>query len=96
MDGEILMVSDARSYGPLAFGPLSETGLDTGGFACAESDALRTGLGDSDFFTEKSIRELAREQDVGPVKDIRIFAGVIPDDEDVDEMLDEIYRLREP
>ena len=49
---------------------------------------------DSDFFTGKSISELAREQGVGPIKDIRVFAGVIPDDEDVDEMLAEIYRLR--
>jgi hypothetical protein len=53
-------------------------------------------LGDSDFFKGKSISELAREQGVGPVKDLRAFAGVIPDDEDVDEMLAEIYRLREP
>ncbi len=53
-------------------------------------------LADSDFFTGKSISELAREQGVGPIKDIRVFAGVIPDDEDVDEMLAEIYRLREP
>ena len=53
-------------------------------------------LGDSEFFNGKSIAELAREQRVGPVRDIRDFAGVIPDDEDVDEMLAEIYRLREP
>lgn len=53
-------------------------------------------LGDSDFYKGKSIAELAHEQGVGPVKDIRVFAGVIPDDEDVDEMLAEIYRLREP
>jgi len=51
---------------------------------------------DSDFFKGKSIAEMAREQGVGPIKDIRVFAGVIPDDEDVDEMLAEIYRLREP
>ena len=53
-------------------------------------------LGDDDFFRGKSISELAREQGVGPVKDIRVFAGVIPNDDDVDEMLAEIYRLREP
>jgi hypothetical protein len=53
-------------------------------------------LRDNDFFKGKSIGELAREQGVGPIKDIRVFAGVIPDDEDVDEMLAEIYRLREP
>jgi hypothetical protein len=53
-------------------------------------------IGDNDFFKGKSIAELAREQGVGPVTDIGIFAGGIPDDEDVDEMLAEIYRLREP
>ena len=53
-------------------------------------------LRDNDFFKGKSIGELAREQGVGPIKDILVFAGVIPDDEDVDEMLAEIYRLREP
>ena len=53
-------------------------------------------LRDNDFFKGKSIGELAREQGVGPIKDIRVFAGVIPDDDDVDEMLAEIYRLREP
>lgn len=49
-----------------------------------------------DFFAGKSLTELAREQGVGPVEDISVFAGGIPEDEDVDEMLDEIYRLREP
>ena len=53
-------------------------------------------LGDSDFFKGKSIAELAHEQGVGPITDIRVFAGVIPDDEDVDEMLAELYRMREP
>jgi len=51
---------------------------------------------DSDFFEGKSLAVLAREQGVRPVRDIAVFAGVIPDDEDVDEMLAEIYRLREP
>jgi hypothetical protein len=62
----------------------------------AEVSADDHRLGDSDFFEGKSIAELAREQGVGPIKDIRVFAGVIPDNEDVDEMLAEIYRLREP
>jgi hypothetical protein len=56
----------------------------------------RENLVDNDFFKGKSIAELSREQGVGPVKDIRVFAGVIPNDEDVDEMLAEIYWLREP
>ena len=53
-------------------------------------------LRDRSFFEGKSIQELAQSQGVGPVKDISVFAGGIPDDEDVDEMLEEIYRLREP
>jgi hypothetical protein len=53
-------------------------------------------LGNRDFFAGKSLSELAQSQGVGPVEDISVFAGGIPDDEDVDEMLEEIYRLREP
>ncbi len=49
-----------------------------------------------DFFEVKSIRELAESQGVVPVRDIKIFAGGISDDENLDEMLDEIYRSREP
>ncbi len=49
-----------------------------------------------DFFEAKSIRELTQSQGVVPVRDIKIFAGGIGDEENLDEMLDEIYRLREP
>jgi hypothetical protein len=52
--------------------------------------------GNREFFDGKSLAELAREQGVVPITGISVFAGGIPDDEDVDEMLDEIYRLREP
>lgn len=52
--------------------------------------------GNGSFLEGKSIKELAQSQGVGPAKDISVFAGGIPDDEDVDEMLEEIYRLREP
>jgi len=47
-----------------------------------------------DFVVGKSLAELAREQGVGPVKDIRVFAGVIPEDEDVDEMLAQLEGMR--
>ena len=53
-------------------------------------------LGNHDFFAGKSLSELAREQGVGPIKDISLLAGGLPDDEDIDEMLEEIYRSREP
>ena len=49
-----------------------------------------------DFFVGKSILELAQSQGVPPVKDIGVFAGGIPEEENLDEMLDEIYREREP
>ncbi len=53
-------------------------------------------LGNRSFFEPKTLKELAREQGVRPVKDISVFAGGLPEDEDIDEMLEEIYRLREP
>jgi hypothetical protein len=53
-------------------------------------------LGDRSFFAGKSLQELAQSQGVGPVKDIRVFAGGFPEGEDLDELLEEIYRLREP
>ena len=53
-------------------------------------------LGDRTFFERKTLEELAQEQGVGPVKDIGVFAGGFAEDEDIDELLEEIYRLREP
>jgi hypothetical protein len=66
--------------------------------AASEAQVLPTTefAGNPDFFTVKSIRELAESQGVVPVRDIRIFAGGISDEENLDEMLEEIYRLREP
>ncbi len=65
-----------------------------GGSGQLSSDGmLATGR---EFFVSKSLAELAWEQGLGPVKDISVFAGGIPDGEDVDKMLEEIYRLREP
>ena len=52
--------------------------------------------GGRSFFAGKSLTELAREQGVCPIEDAGIFAGGFPADENLDEMLDEIYRLREP
>jgi hypothetical protein len=48
------------------------------------------------FVPGRSLSELASEQGVGPIEDVGVLAGGIPDDEDIDEMLEEIYRLREP
>lgn len=51
-------------------------------------------LGNRDFFAGKSLAELAREQGVGPIKDMRVFAGGFPEDENLDELLAELDRLR--
>jgi hypothetical protein len=48
----------------------------------------------ADFSVGYSFDELARRQGVGPVQDIAVFAGVWPDDEEPDDMVAEIYRLR--
>ena len=55
----------------------------------------RPRYGTHDFFAAKSLSELAREQGVGPIMDITALQGGLPDDEDIDEMLEEIYRSRE-
>ncbi len=62
----------------------------------AQSSVHEDLIADQSFFEGRSIQELARTQGVAPVTDLSVFAGGIPDDEDVDEMLKEIYRLREP
>ena len=53
-------------------------------------------LGDRSFFQSKTLQELAKEQGVDPVKDISVSARGFPEDEDIDEMLEEICRMREP
>jgi len=47
-----------------------------------------------DFFAEPSITELAKSQHVKPFKDLSSFAGGIPEDQDIDEFLGEIYAAR--
>ena len=73
---------------------ISSPGSETAGIMQADSSADRHRLEDSDFFRGKSIAELAREQGVGPVMDIRVFAGGIPDNEDVDKLLAQLEELR--
>jgi predicted transcriptional regulator len=50
--------------------------------------------GEDDFFASQSIAELAAMQKVKTLKDLSVLAGGIPDDEDVDELVDEIYAAR--
>lgn len=47
------------------------------------------------FFAAKTLSELADEQGVRPVKDISVFAGGFPEDEDLDELLAELDQVRE-
>lgn len=52
-------------------------------------------LGVRDFFLGKSIEELAHDQGVKPIESTAVLAGGLPQEEDADEMLEEIYRERE-
>jgi hypothetical protein len=50
--------------------------------------------GGKDFFTERSIEQLAEIQGVKPLKNPKTFAGAWPADQDVDAFLEEIYSSR--
>jgi hypothetical protein len=50
--------------------------------------------GGRDFFTERSIEQLAEVQGVKPLKNPKTFAGGWPADQDVDAFLEEIYSSR--
>jgi len=47
----------------------------------------------ADFFTGKSIQELAKAQGIEPLRKLSVLKGG-PDDEPLDEFLDETYRDR--
>lgn len=51
-------------------------------------------LGEGNFFANASIGELAAVQKVKPLSDISVLAGGIPDDEDVDRLIEGIYAAR--
>jgi hypothetical protein len=51
-------------------------------------------LGEGNFFANPSIGELAALQKVKPLKDVSVLSGGIPDDEDVDKLVEEIYAAR--
>jgi len=51
-------------------------------------------LGEGNFFARSSIRELAEMQKVKVLRDLSTLAGGIPEDEDLDEFLEEIYGAR--
>lgn len=51
-------------------------------------------VGRDEFFIARSFADLAAIQEVKPLSDIKTLAGVFSQSENVDEMLDEIYRER--
>jgi hypothetical protein len=51
-------------------------------------------LGEGNFAADRSIAELAQIQRVVPLKDASTLEGGIPEDEDLDEFLNEIYTAR--
>ena len=51
-------------------------------------------LGAGDFEPGKSLGDLIRDQGIKPLKKIRDLAGGLPDDESLDEMIEEIYATR--
>lgn len=51
-------------------------------------------LGEDDFFAESTIAELAQMQGIKPVENLSILSGGIPEHEDLDAFLAEIYGAR--
>ncbi len=51
-------------------------------------------LGEGSFFVSHSLEQLADLQNVGPIKNSKVLVGGIPDSEDLDEFLREIYESR--
>ena len=51
-------------------------------------------LGEGDYYAESSLAALAARQKVKPVKRIVELSGGFPEDEDIDQFLDEIYKAR--
>lgn len=50
-------------------------------------------LGEGNFFASQSIQQLIESQGVKPIRNISVFAGIIPDEE-IDDFISEIYQAR--
>ena len=48
----------------------------------------------AEFYANHSIEDLAKIQGIGPVGDLAVLAGGIPEEEDLDAFLREIYAAR--
>lgn len=51
-------------------------------------------VGEGNFFAQSSISQLAQAQNVKAVKDVSVLVGGFPDEENIDNFLDEIYNSR--
>ncbi len=58
-------------------------------------EPLEASTASGDFFKTVPLEELARQQGVGPVRDVNALFALWPGDEDPDELLDYILRKRE-
>jgi hypothetical protein len=61
---------------------------------CFDTRAPQALFSQDEFFAKSSIQELARAQRVSPLNDPGVLSGGIPDEEDVAELLKEIYGAR--
>ena len=52
-------------------------------------------MGAAAFLAPHSFEDLARLQGVKPLEDTNVLAGGFPEDEDIDEFLNDIYKHRE-
>ncbi|MGH9792165.1 MAG: hypothetical protein ACRD5W_13225 [Candidatus Acidiferrales bacterium] len=52
-------------------------------------------MGRHDFISSLTVEELAKAQGVKPLTDPSILAGVWPEDDDIDQFLEDLYRSRQ-
>jgi hypothetical protein len=58
------------------------------------NQVLSLALEKDSFFASSSIEELAASQKVGPIRDVGGFVGAFPENEDIDDFLNDIYAAR--
>lgn len=88
-----LLRKAVRATGIATFEPQA---VRIGSLQIEEIDPLPSHLlGEGNFFGSMSFGELANAQKIGPLKHASELAGAIPDEEDVDKFLTDIYSTRE-
>jgi hypothetical protein len=84
---------DGEVYVTIFSGPDAELRAKEYCFQTITSDSSSPSP-EQQFFAGTSIEELARAQNVAPLKDPGVLSGGIPEDEDVEDLLREIYNAR--